>query len=180
GPFEVLIATPGRMMQLIEKKLINLADVRTLIIDEVDQMLDAGFLPDSNNIKKFCPEGVQMGLFSATVSEPVQELMNNLFAKAEVVRSTGSGKTVKTLITRNVKVVDGKRWPIFEKILAEKFEGGTLIFTNTREQCDKLAQELTEKGYACSVSRGEMDKNERRANLKKCREGTIEMLGSTD
>lgn len=178
--FEVLIATPGRLVQLIEKKLINLNDVRILIFDEADQMLDQGFLNDSNLIVDQCPSDVQLGLFSATVSNSVQELMNTLFSKAEVIRSSGSGKVVKSLITKNLIVEDGKRWPLFEKILAQKVEGGTLVFTNTREQCDKVATELTAKGFPCSVYRGEMDKKERRQNLKLFRDGKTKILVSTD
>lgn len=180
GAFEILLATPGRLIQLMDKKLINLKDVQVLVFDEADQMLDQGFLPDSNRIVKSCPSDIQLALFSATVSPAVQELMNSLFVKAEVIRSSGSGKTVATLMTQNKLVKDGKRWPLFETLISKKVTGGTLVFTNTREQCDKLAHELTEKGYACAIYRGEMEKNDRRANLKKFREGTIDLLISTD
>jgi ATP-dependent RNA helicase RhlE len=77
-------------------------------------------------------------------------------------------------------VEDGKRWPVLEKVLAQPVGGGTLIFTNTRDQCDKLASELKEKGYTCAVYRGEMDKNVRRTSLKRFREGQIKLLVSTD
>lgn len=180
GPFEILLATPGRLTQLLDKQLINLKDVRTVVFDEADQMLDKGFLPDSNQIIEACTRGVQLSMFSATVSLAVQELMNTLFADAEVIRSSQSGKTVKTLITQNRLVIDGKRWPVFESVLKQRTDGGTIVFTNTREQCDKLAQELTEKGYVCAVYRGEMDKVDRRANLKKFRTGEIDLLVSTD
>ena len=103
-----------------------------------------------------------------------------LFEKAEVIRSSQSGKTVKTLITQNRLVVDGKRWPVFEIILKQKVDGGTIIFTNTRDQCDALAEEMTEKGYANVVYRGEMDKTERRGNLRAFRKGEIGFLISTD
>ena len=86
GPFEVLLATPGRLVQLMERDLINLSDVRMLIFDEADQMLDQGFLPDSDMIVDACPKDMQMALFSATVSTAVQELMNKIFANAEVIR----------------------------------------------------------------------------------------------
>lgn len=180
GPFEILLATPGRMVQLIEKDLIDLTDVRYLVFDEADQMLDQGFLPDSNFIVDTCPRQLQLALFSATVSPAVQELMNSLFANAEVVRSAGSGKTVSSLVTKNVNVVDGKRWPSLERILNQRTEGGTLLFVNTREQCDKLAAELTEKGFPCGIYRGEMDKNKRRKSLKDFREGKFELLIATD
>ncbi|MFZ3229944.1 MAG: DEAD/DEAH box helicase [Pseudobdellovibrio sp.] len=180
GPFEILLATPGRLVQMIEKELIDLKDVRLLIFDEADQMLDQGFLPDSNIIVDACGRGTQLALFSATISQAVQALINDLFSKAEVIRSKGSGKVVSSLVTKNIVVDDGKRWPLFERILSQKVDGGTLVFTNTREQCDKLAKELTDKGFSCAIYRGEMDKNERRANLKKFRDGKIDLLVSTD
>ncbi|MBC7693478.1 MAG: DEAD/DEAH box helicase [Methylotenera sp.] len=180
GPFEVLVATPGRLVKLLERRLVNFSDVRMLIFDEADQMLDAGFLPDANKIVDACPKERQMALFSATVSPKVQELMNKLFKDAEVVKSKGSNRLVATLNTVNKPIADGKRFPILEKLLTEKVKGGTLIFTNTREQCDKLALELTNTGRACAIYRGEMDKVERRSNLKSFRDGDIDLLISTD
>lgn len=180
GTFEVLLATPGRIVQLMDHRLIDLSGVRILIFDEADQMLDQGFLPDSDSVVAACPPSVQLALFSATVSPTVQKLMNQLFSHAEVIKSSGSGKVVKTLTTQNKIVVDGKRWPLFEKILKQPIEGGTLVFTNTREQCDKLTEELHAKGYKATLYRGEMDKNERRTNLKKFRDGQIDILVSTD
>lgn len=180
GSFEILLATPGRLIQLLDKELIDLSDVRALVFDEADQMLDKGFLTDSNFIVDTCPQDIPMALFSATVSKNVEEMMNSLFAKAEVVRSGGSGKTVKTLTTKNETVIDGLRWPIFEKIIKKKIDGGTIVFANTREQCDKIAKEINDHGYKCVLYRGEMDKNERRTNLKKFRNGEVDLLISTD
>jgi len=180
GAFEILVATPGRLIQLLDKNLISLHDVRTLVFDEADQMLDQGFLNDAKRIVSECPSERQMALFSATVSGSVQELIRTLFAHAELIRSAGSGRVVATLTTDNRKIKDGKRWPVLEKLLAQKTEGGTLIFTNTREQCDKLATELDERGYPCVIYRGEMDKIERRRNLKAFRDGKVELLVSTD
>lgn len=180
GPFEILLATPGRMVQLIDKQLIDLTDVRLMVFDEADQMLDQGFLSDSNFIVESCPREPQLALFSATVSPAVQDLMNSLFSSAEIIRSSGSGKTVSTLVTKNVMVKDGKRWPSLERILAQKSEGGTLVFTNTREQCDKLAEELTAKGIPCGIYRGEMEKNKRRQSLREFRDGKFDLLIATD
>lgn len=180
GPFEILLATPGRLTQLMQAEKIDLSDVRMLIFDEADQMMDSGFLPDSQAIFVQCPKDVQPILFSATVSPTVQELINRLFFSAEVFRSSGSGKVVSTLVTKNMNVIDGQRWPIFEKILKQPHEGGTIVFANTREQCDKIAEELKAKNYDCVVYRGEMDKNERRSNLKQFRDGKIPLLIATD
>lgn len=178
--FEILLATPGRIVQLMDHRLIDLSGVRILVFDEADQMLDQGFLPDSDSVVAACPPSVQLALFSATVSPTVQKLMNNLFSHAEVIKSSGSGKVVKTLTTQNKTVIDGKRWPLFEKILKSPIEGGTLVFTNTREQCDKLTEELHARGFKATMYRGEMDKNERRTNLKSFKDGKVDILVSTD
>lgn len=180
GQFEILLATPGRLVQMIERDLIHLNDVRVLIFDEADQMMDQGFLGDSQTIAETCPKNVQLALFSATISPNVQELMTKVFSDAEVVRTHGSGKVVASLVTKHLRVEDGERWPVLEKVLKTDVEGGTMLFTNTREQCDKLAKLMTENGYECLVYRGDMDKNERRLNLKKFRDGKIKFLVSTD
>lgn len=180
GPFEILVATPGRLIKLMERNMIDLSDVRTLIFDEADQMLDQGFMPDAQKIVGACPPNRQMALFSATVSPKVQELMNTLFSGVEVIRTRGSKKLVPTLTTTNLNVLNGRRLPYLERLLTESVTGGTLIFTNTRDQCDTLALELKKINRTCVIYRGEMDKVERRANLKAFREGKVDLMISTD
>ena len=180
GCFEVLVATPGRLVKMMEAGAVTLGDVRILVFDEADQMLDQGFLPDARRIVKGCPPDRQMALFSATVSPAVEKLIGDLFAGAEVIRSEGSHRVVPTLTTRHLAVPDGKRFPLLEQLIHRKVEGGTIVFTNTREQCDKLAEELSAIAHPCVVYRGEMDKVERRKNLQQFREGTVDLLISTD
>lgn len=180
GAFEILVATPGRLVQMLERRLVELDDVRMLILDEADQMLDHGFLPDVTKIIQAAPQMPQMALFSATVSPAVEKLISDLFSGAEVIRSTGSHRVVPTLTTSQQVVMDGQRFPLLERLLKKKVEGGTILFTNTREQCDKLAALLAAANIACVIYRGEMDKVERRQNLKLFREGAVDLLVSTD
>lgn len=180
GPFEILVATPGRLVKLLDRGLINLSDVRILVFDEADQMLDQGFLPAANHIVSACPPVRQLALFSATVNPAVQNLINQLFSGAEVIRTQGSHHLVPTLTTQNLTVINGKRFPLLEPLLSKVITGGTLIFTNTRDQCDKLAHALTQKNYHCAVYRGEMNKVERRKNLKDFRDGKVSIFISTD
>jgi superfamily II DNA/RNA helicase len=180
GPFEVLVATPGRLIKMMEGGHLTLGDVRTLVLDEADQMLDHGFLPDVRRIVRECPAERQLAMFSATVPAAVEKLIADLFAGAEVIRSEGCHRVVPTLTTTQQMVAGGKRLPLLERLLAKKVEGGTILFTNTREQCDKLAGELDGAGWACVVYRGEMDKAERRRNLKAFRDGEVDLLISTD
>lgn len=179
GSFEVLVATPGRTLKFLERGL-TLNDVRIIVFDEADQMLDQGFLPTANRIVDACSSNPQMLLFSATISPFVQKLISNLFSNVQVIRSEGSHRIVPTLTTKNVLVINGKRFPLLENLLTKGVKGGTLIFTNTREQCDKLAEKLIAKDLKCAIYRGEMDKVERRSNLKQFRDGQIEILISTN
>jgi ATP-dependent RNA helicase RhlE len=180
GAFEVLVATPGRITQFLDRRLISLDDVRFLVFDEADQMLDDGFLNEANRIVEACGEDHQLALFSATISPTVQELIHQLFGDAKVIRAENSDKPVASLKTENRKVINGKRLPLLEKLLKEKYEGGTIFFVNTREQCDELTVALRNLGKECSLYRGEMEKVERRKNLKAFREGKVPYLVATD
>ena len=180
GAFEVLVATPGRLEQLIEKNQVNLSDLRFLVFDEADQILDQGFLPAIKRILKTSPSERQLALFTATASDGVRALIEEMFHHAEVIETKGRHRLVPTLITKNLTVLNGKRFPLLEEVLAKPVEGGSLLFANTREQCDKLAAELVENGHRCAIYRSDMDKKERRQNLKDFRDGTLEILVSTD
>lgn len=178
GDFEILIGTPGRVMQLMRNDL-HLDEVQILVFDEADQMMDEGFLPDSEKIAEACPDEIQLALFSATESEKVREMMSTLFKGANVIRTETAGRTVQSLKTKNVRIEDGRRWPALEKLLGESQEP-TIIFTNTREQCDKLAATLKENGYQAGVYRGDMDQAKRRTTIKRFRAGEIRILVSTE
>ncbi len=180
NPFEVLVATPGRLIQLMDQGLIRLDDVRTLVFDEADQMLDPGFVEIANRLVRACAPFCQLGLFSATMDQAMEQLVNKLFAEAIVIRTTKSSLTAPTLQTINRDVIDGRRFPVLKEILTESHPGSTLVFTNTRAQCDKLAELLQEAGFQCLIYRGEMDKLERRKNLRAFRDGKIDLLVSTD
>lgn len=180
GPFEILIATPGRLSQIMAQGLVQFSDVRMLVLDEADQLLDMGFLPDVHKLVGACPANRQLALFSATVSQPVEQLIARIFRNPIVIKSKGSHRVVATLRTLNRTITDGKRWPLLETLLGEDVPGGTILFTNTREQCDKLAAQLADAGHKAVIYRGEMDKVERRANLKEFRDGAVKLLIATD
>lgn len=180
GEFEILIATPGRLEQMLRRKQVTLEDLRILVMDEADVMVDPGFLEVAETILGHCPEVMQLALFSATISPDVQKLISEMFAGVEILRTKRSQKVAQGLKTENLKVVDGKRWPLLAKLLSEDTKGGTLIFANTREQCDELARLLDKNNFEYVLYRGEMDKVTRRKNLKAFRDGVIKILISTD
>lgn len=180
GPFEVLVATPGRLERLVRTEELSLAAVRVVVLDEADQLLDLGFLPQVVDVVRACPSQAQLALFSATMSPRVEQLARELFADAVLIETEGRRKVVPTLRTRYVDVPDGRRIDPLLRILAEPTSGGTMIFANTREQCDAVAAQLREAGFRCVVHAGETDPVERRQNLKAFREGRLDLLVSTD
>lgn len=180
-PFEILVATPGRALQLLETEAVSFEDVRTLVLDEADQMLDPGFLPTAARIVDACPPQRQVALVSATLPGAVEALLPALFGSPPtVVQTRGSRRVVPTLTTDNRKIVDGRRFELLLSVLAEPTDGSTLVFVNNREQADKLARELDEAGIAHAVYRGEMDKQARKASLASFRDGAVRLLIATD
>lgn len=181
GPFEVLVATPGRLRKLVDAGTVHLGDVRTVVFDEADQMLDPGFLPDAAFLVAQCPPQRQLALFSATVPGEIEALITELFRTPPLrVQTRGSHRVVPTLTTVNRTVVDGDRLPLLRTVLAEAPGARTLLFVNTREQSDKLVRALVEAGVPHAVYRGEMDRQERRRSLAAFRDGTVPLLIATD
>lgn len=180
GPLEVLVATPGRLEQMIARRQVTLEDLRILVLDEADVMVDPGFLGVAEKILMACPDEIQMALFSATLSAEIQKLISEMFEGIEILRTKRSERVPRGLTTKNLNVVDGKRFPLLKQILNEERAGSVLIFSNTREQCDALADLLEREKIEFALYRGEMDKVERRLNLKEFRDGNIKILLSTD
>eukprot|EP00457_Paulinella_chromatophora_P002570 gb/GEZN01002575.1/.p1 GENE.gb/GEZN01002575.1/~~gb/GEZN01002575.1/.p1 ORF type:complete len:623 (+),score=99.18 gb/GEZN01002575.1/:56-1924(+) len=180
GPFEILVATPGRIISLLSTRQLNLWDVKILILDEADQMVDEGFIADTKRVISKCPGKTQLALFSATVPESIATVIEDLFSNAMMIKTKGAYRVVPTLKTYNQKVKDGKRWPLLDNLLREKIDGSVIIFTNTREQCDKVVRDLENSGREVVYYRGEMDKAERKTNLKMFKDGEVNLLVSTD
>jgi superfamily II DNA/RNA helicase len=181
GNFEVLVATPGRLTQLLDSKELHLDDVRTVVFDEADQLMDSGFLPVAKRILDDCPKAVQRVLFTATLPAKLERVMHSLFRKPPVdVRTHGSQQTVSTLKTVDKPVTGGKRFPVLRGILLAAPKSPTILFGNTRDQCDKIAEWLHEQDLPFVSYRGQMDRQERRRNLARFRNGEVNLLLTTD
>ena len=180
GCFEVLVATPGRLERLVQSGQLHLEAIRILVLDEADQLMDLGFLPQVAALVGACPSRRQLALFSATMSASVQEVAGRLFSEAAVIETSGRQKVVPSLRTRHVPVPDGRRFDVLRRILEEPSSGGTMLFANTRAQCEALGTQLQAAGFSVVVHRGESDPVARRRTLKAFRDGEIALLISTD
>ena len=182
GKFEVLVATPGRLKQLLEEGGLKLDDVRMLVFDEADSLLDKGFLPVAQGILETCPNSVQLVMFSATLPASLENAVSSLFTSPPVrVQTEGSERIVRTLKTENRRVANrAERFEVLCAVLAEAPTESTMLFVNSREQCETLGHWLDDQGIAYVDYRGEMDRGERRKNLARFRNGEVTVLLTTD
>jgi ATP-dependent RNA helicase RhlE len=181
GNFEVLVATPGRLTQLMESGEVRLDDVRMLVFDEADQMVDHGFLPVAKRIVSRCQTGTQLAMFSATLPKSLESVVHELFGeKPLLVRTQGSQQTVPTLQVDNRTVVDGRRFDVLQEVFSEDDSTGTLMFANTRKQCERIGDWLGDEGIAYAIYMGQMDRSKRRHSLKRFRDGEVTVLLATD
>lgn len=180
-PFEILVATPGRLRTLQDSGDLSIDDVAIVAFDEADQILDPGFLPAARRLLRGCRPGAQVLLFSATLPDRLHAVVEELLPEAPLlVRTEGAGKLVPTVRVDNRAIEAGDRPALLARVLAEAPTTGTLLFANTREQCDHIGTWLDTHGVAWVPYRGEMDRLERRRNLAAFREGAVHVLVTTD
>ena len=181
GLFEVLVATPGRLAQFLDSGELKLDDVRVVVFDEADQLLDPGFLPIARRVVRECPRQARLAMFAATLAQALDDVARELFAEEpHRVRTRGSRKALPTLRTDNRVVGKGQRFATLRKVLAEGRSTGALLFANTRAQCEAIAEWLDEEGLPYVTYMGEMDSKVRRANLDAFRRGDVDLLVATD
>jgi len=181
---EILIATPGRLLDHIGSKVANLSQVEILVLDEADRMLDMGFLPDLQRIINLIPAQRQTLLFSATFSPEIKKLAQSYLrtpVTVEVARQNAAADTVKQVI-HMVSSSDKQRAIV--KVLENRTRQGLsrqcIIFTNSRLGCAKLARALERDGIKAGAIHGDKSQGERTLTLDAFKSGAIEALVATD
>jgi ATP-dependent RNA helicase RhlE len=177
---EVLVATPGRLLDLVEQKCLNFGSVQALVLDEADRMLDMGFVPDVTRILNMLPQQRQSLLFSATFSEEIKKLADKML-KAPVLIEVAKRNTVSETITHRVHPVaaDSKR-ALLIKLLKSSDFNQVLVFTRTKIETNKLARELQKAGIKADSIHGDKSQLERLKALEAFKDGSILVLVATD
>ena len=181
---EILIATPGRLLDHIGSKVANLSQVEILVLDEADRMLDMGFLPDLQRIINLIPAQRQTLLFSATFSPEIKKLAQSYLRSpvtVEVARQNAAADTVKQVV-HMVASADKQRAIV--KVLEERTRKGLsrqcIIFTNSRLGCARLSRALERDGIKAGAIHGDKSQGERTLTLDAFKSGAIEALVATD
>jgi len=176
---KLVIATPGRLQDLMNRKLAVLQNVKMLVLDEADRMLDMGFLPAIRRILSTLPKNRQTLCFSATMEQSVAGLVNEYMRDPVRVALGSVLKPAESVELKAYEVRPGEKLDVLRQLLyAEK--GQTLIFTRTKRGTERLARELVRDGFAAAMIHGDRSQSQRNGALSGFQEGRFQVLVATD
>jgi ATP-dependent RNA helicase RhlE len=177
---QVLVATPGRLLDLMDQGIISLDDIKLFVLDEADRMLDMGFIHDIKKLVKLLPKQRQTLFFSATMPSNIVDLANSMLSnpvRVEVRRKVTTAETIKQYLfytNRTDKV------SLLDYILKDKKEDQVLIFTRTKHGADRLVRKLKKLDYSADAIHGNKAQNNRQRTLKNFKEKRTKILVATD
>ncbi|WP_426192747.1 DEAD/DEAH box helicase [Massilia sp. DWR3-1-1] len=180
GGVEIVIATPGRLLDHVEQKNVSLGQVQMLVMDEADRMLDMGFLPDLQRIINMLPKQRQNLMFSATFSPEIKKLAASFLndpVTIEVARSNATADKVTQVV---YKVAEAQKVEVVEFIIRQRQLKQVIVFSNTKIGASRLARHLELAGIKASAIHGDKTQQERMAALDAFKRGEIEVLVATD
>jgi len=180
---EVVVGTPGRLIDLAQRRSLDLSRVRVLVLDEADEMLDMGFLPDVERIVAELPTQRQTMLFSATMPGQIVALARRYMQQPTHIRAADPGDdraTVDAIEQHVWRAHPMDKVELLARILQADGRGLTMIFTRTKRKAQKIADELTDRGFAVGSVHGDLGQGAREQALRAFRNGKVDVLVATD
>jgi ATP-dependent RNA helicase RhlE len=176
---DIVVATPGRLLDLIDQKLLNLAALEILVLDEADRMLDMGFIHDIKKILRVAPASRQNVFFSATIPQEIQKLVVSMMK--DPVRIAIGKKTEEVKISQSVYYVDrDKKRALLKHIINEGKIQNAIVFARTKYGADKLAKDLLKSGISAEAFHGNKSQNARVRTLTNFKKNLTRVLVATD
>ncbi|WP_283635823.1 DEAD/DEAH box helicase [Aquaticitalea lipolytica] len=177
---DILVATPGRLLDLHKQDYINLDYIEILVLDEADLMLDMGFIDDVKKVERLCPETKQTLLFSATMPFKVEQLANSILKTPERIEVTPTSSAAKDVSQILYYVPKRNKIELCLHLLRNTIKGSILIFRRTKFGVDKLEQTLIKNGYKVETLHGDKAQSDRQTALNKFKNGYVNILIATD
>ena len=180
GGTDVLIATPGRLNDLMDRGVVDLSEVSVLVLDEADRMLDMGFLPDVTKIVEHTPEDRQTLLFSATIDSSIQKNLGDLLKDPAIVEIARNGETAATVTQYIMPIANRKKQELLEAVLNEKGHERVIVFARTKNRTEECAEALEAAGFHAESIHSDKTQGRRRRALDNFRRGKTDILVATD
>ncbi len=180
GGADMVVATPGRLLDLVEHNAVHLKDVQQLVLDEADRLLDLGFADELQRVLALLPAHRQTLLFSATFAEPVQALAAGLLRDPRRITVEAVAAQAPAIHQRAIAVDEKQRTALLRHLLAENAWKRVLVFVATRYACEHVASKLYKAGVYATAFHGEMSQGARAQVLAEFKEGRWDVLVTTD
>nr|WP_235272640.1 DEAD/DEAH box helicase [Methylotenera versatilis] len=177
---EVLVATPGRLLDHVEQKTLNLSQVQILVLDEADRMLDMGFMPDLKRILALLPKQRQNLMFSATFSNEIKKLSDDFLTNPTLIEVARSNATNDNVTQKVYLVAQNSKQALLTHLLSESDSKQVIIFTKTKITASKLSRALQKEGITADAIHGDKSQKERIEALDAFKAGKITALVATD
>ncbi|SFS46022.1 DEAD/DEAH box helicase [Sphingobacterium wenxiniae] len=177
---DILIATPGRLLDLVQQGYARIGSIKTLVLDEADNMLDMGFIHDIKRILKHIPAKRQTLFFSATMPPPIRKFANTILTNPEEINVTPVSSTAPKVVQSLFFIEKKEKAAFLMELLRESGLTQTLVFTRTKHGADKLVKVLGKNGIISAAIHGNKSQNARQNALSSFKNGKIKILIATD
>jgi len=177
---QVVVGTPGRMLDHLKRKSLNLSQIKSLVLDEADEMLRMGFIDDVEAILSKTPENCQRALFSATMPAAIKRVADKYLGDAEQVRIKSKTQTVERIDQKYITVKAHQKMDALTRVLeVEKFDG-MIIFVRTKSSTVDIAERLEARGFSSAALNGDLTQALRERTINKLKRGQIDVVVATD
>ena len=177
---DILVATPGRLLDQMQRGMVKLNQIEILVLDEADRMLDMGFLPDVRRIVEHCPRTRQTMLFSATIPPEIEQLCKWAMRNPETIEIGLRRSPAETVTHALYPVASDQKQELLEELLRRTDYDQVLIFCRTKHGADRVARKLHDQGHAVAVLHSNRTQREREQALSGFRNGRYEVMVATD
>jgi ATP-dependent RNA helicase RhlE len=177
---DILVATPGRLLDQMQRGMIRLDKIEILVLDEADRMLDMGFMPDVRRILERCPRTRQTMLFSATIPPEIEQLCKWAMRTPETIEIGQRRAPAETVTHALYPVASDQKQELLEELLRRTEYNQVLIFCRTKDRADRVARKLHQEGHAVAVLHSNRTQREREQALNGFRNGRYEVMVATD